>query len=130
MMSMPVKDHLTFIQQFRTVGTHPVDREDAIDPGTAFSPGVDQVSIAAIVPERTGINPAFGFVHLDQWLPGAGRILSPGHKDPSVGVPEVNIEFAFVITNARRPDAITMLWLSKRLMRKFLKHVPDDRPVH
>src|SRR5882672_12523601 len=117
MMSMSIKDDFAFVQNFFTVGAYPIDGQDTVNSGAAFGPGMHQISIAVIVPKRAGIDPAFGFSHMDQRFPGAGGVLSLGHEDAPVRVTKVNKVFAIVIPNAGRPNTVAVLRAAKSLIR-------------
>src|SRR6185503_4367416 len=57
MVNAAVEHHLPLVEQFGSVGTHAVNREDAFYAGPAVGPCMDQVRIAVVVPERRRIDP-------------------------------------------------------------------------
>src|SRR5512134_552292 len=55
MVGSAVEHCFAVVEKFRAVGTHPINRENTLYPRAAVGPGMDQVRIAIIVPEWSGI---------------------------------------------------------------------------
>ena len=106
---VPVKDHYAVVEQPRSVGAHPVDDENALDPGPAAGKSVYEIRIAVVVPEWARVDPALG--GLDEQRPGpfTGWILCLRHKNAEVRIAVINVEFAVVVPDRRSPDAAAVL---------------------
>src|SRR6185369_1171090 len=59
MRDTTVEDHSSIVKQFRTVLAHAIDRENALDTGSAVGPRMDEVRVSIVVPERARIDPTF-----------------------------------------------------------------------
>src|SRR5262245_33101110 len=101
-MFMAVEDGLAIVEDPGAVRAHRVDGQDAVDPGAALGPGVDEIRLAVVVPERRRIDPALGLADVDERLPGAARAPRLRHEDAEIGIPVVDPVPAVVAADARR----------------------------
>src|SRR5687767_674360 len=57
MVQAAIEYCLAIVEEFRAVRAHLINRENTLDAGAAVGPGMDQVGVAIIVPERSRIDP-------------------------------------------------------------------------
>ena len=97
--AVPVIDDARRAQQTRPVGTHRSHEHYAFKAGAGAGRCVRQPGAAVFVPERAGIDEAFGADHPDGIFPTAARILRPDHEYTPVGIAAEDVEPAVVIAD-------------------------------
>ena len=130
MIDHSVENRFSIVKQLSSFGTHAIDCQNALNPGPALGPGMNEVRIAVVIPERARIDPAFGFPYKLQRLPRTGGVLRPGHEDAAIRIAEINVELAVVEAQGRGPHAIAMLRHTEAWYWVILENVANDRPVH
>src|SRR5262245_44258863 len=130
LMGATIENHRAFVEQFRAVGAHAIDREDALYSGTAIGPCVDQVRVAVFVPERAGIDPSLRGFDQQRRCPWTSGIARLDHVDAKVGIAVENVKVVVVKTDRGGPDAVAVLRSCEDIRgRQALQRITDDLPV-
>ena len=133
-----VEDDAGRPEQMRPVGGHRRHEQHALEPGTRTGRRMREPGLSVFIPQRTGIDETFGFHHPDRVFPTATRVLCPNHENTPVRIAAEDIEPAFVVTDGRRPDPVSVLDLGPEIVLRPLpscsgiigQRRPDQRPVH
>ena len=94
----------------------------AREPGV----GVDQISLAVVVPKRARVNQAFASLQQMRLGPFAGGIIGGDNVNAFVRHREKNPEFPGVKPDGRRPDAATGLDFGVARIREIFDGMGDD----
>src|SRR5262245_43866796 len=92
---------------------------------------MNKISLAIVVSERTGINPALCCFYQQGGGPWTSGILRLHHVDPEVWMAVVGIEVVIGKSNRWRPNAVSMLRSREDVFRWLaLQRMPNDSPVN
>ncbi len=128
---MPVEYQDSIVQEPLSVLTHPMNHQDTFSFRAASGKCMDQVGIAILIPEWTGINPPLGRAQQVRFTPGSSRIGGFRHIYPKIRVSVVDIVLPLVITNGGCPCPIAMLWYPENSIRDLpFKDMVYELPVY
>ena len=89
-----------------------------------------QISSTVLVPQRAGVDDAFGSLDQYGFRPGAARILRTHHVDAAVGVAPIDIIPTVVETDCRSPHAIAVRCGIEIRVVHARQRIIDEFPVN
>ncbi len=90
---------------------------------------MDQINIAIIVPQRTGVDVAVCFLYQNRSRPFTVRVFCFEHKNPAVRVAVVNVKPSLMETEGGCPNSVPVLWLIECWIGKPFNGMVDNFPV-
>ena len=116
---------------FRALRVHFGHTQHGIDLCTASGPRVSQITLSVIVPQRTGVDNAFGSLDQHRLRPFAGGVFCLDHIHAEVRVAPIDIVLPVMVTDARCPYAFAMLNGSVKVRRnQLLQSIVHHFPIH
>jgi len=97
------------VEQAAPVRRHAAQRQHIVEAGPALGPGMDQVSLAVVIPQRGRVDDALAGQEQVRRAPGTGEILGRDHEHALVRVGIEDPEAAIVVAQAGRPYALARL---------------------
>ena len=121
---------MVFSNRLRSILGHRKNTEIALKTDAALRIPVNHISLAVVIPERTGIDKPFSFQHEHGSIPLPERVLRAHHKDTFIRHPVINIKTAVMVSYCRRPHAFGVLRHIIIIVVNFIYGVIDEFPVH
>ncbi len=100
-------------------------------PDSTARPCICQIDFSIFIPQRSGVNHPLCSFYQHRFIPITRNIFGFHHIDSIIRIAPVNIEFTFMITNARSPNTLSMLSFTIKLVRfHIFQSIINNSPVY
>ena len=127
---MTVIDELTVIQHSGAVRFDGRHIQHALEADTASGESRHHVSLAVIIPERAGIDPAHYLTHIGRLTPFAERVCGLAHHNPFIRHGNEYIVSSLMVADGGSPGTAAVHRLVIIVKRKLINDIINDLPVH
>ena len=128
---VPVINEYRITDNLCTFRIHPAYHHNTVHLRATAGPGMYQINLSVLIPQRRRVYHSFTGFHKYGFLPFAGRVFCLYHEDAEIRVAPIDVKFPFMVTYGRSPHSLTVAGGIIKLFRlQLLQGIIDNTPIH